>query len=123
MRLAEAGSAVDEERVVGLARRLRHRVRRGGGELVRLADDEGLEGVALVEGSRRDRGLVRARFGSRRQEEVHLWALLTVFLYAEHDSGGTAEHSPGGTRQPVPVLRVVPLHRALVRSVPAEAVV
>src|SRR2546427_9396201 len=106
MRLAEPGSAVDEERVVGLAGRLRHRVRRGGGELVRLADDEGLEGVALVEGSRRDRGLARARLGSRRHEEVHLWALLTVFLYAEHDRGGTAEHSLGGTRQHVPALRL-----------------
>ena len=42
--------AVDEERVVGLAGRLGDGVRRGGGELVRLADDEGVEGVALVEG-------------------------------------------------------------------------
>ena len=47
--LAQPGGAVDEERVVGLARRFGGGVGGGGGELVGLADDEGVEGVALVE--------------------------------------------------------------------------
>ena len=47
--LAQAGLAVDEERVVGLGRRLGHRDRGGVGEPVAGADDEGLEGVLRVE--------------------------------------------------------------------------
>ena len=45
MRLAEAGAAVDEERVVGLRRRLRDGERRGVGEAVRRADHEQVERV------------------------------------------------------------------------------
>ncbi len=46
--LPEAGVAVDEERVPGLAGVRGDRLRRGEGEAVRLADDEGVEGVARV---------------------------------------------------------------------------
>ena len=47
--LAEPGVAVDEERVVDLAGRLGDGVGGGGGELVRLADDEVVERVALAQ--------------------------------------------------------------------------
>ena len=41
--------AVDEQRVVGLGRALRHGGGSGVGEAVGGADDEGVEGVLLVE--------------------------------------------------------------------------
>ena len=47
--LAEAGVAVDEERVVGLGRCLGHGDRRGVGESVGSADDEVVEAVLRVE--------------------------------------------------------------------------
>ena len=49
VRLAEAGLAVDEERVVRLRRRLGDGERRGVREAVRGADDEGVEGVPGVQ--------------------------------------------------------------------------
>ena len=66
--LAEAHPAVDEERVVGLARDLGHRAGGGVGELVGVADHEGLEGVLGVEAGRcgvplRGRAPPRARAG------------------------------------------------------------
>ena len=66
MRLAEAGRAADEERVVGEAGHLGDRERRGVGEAVRVADDELLEGVAGVEAPRRVGGVRRARPPSAR---------------------------------------------------------
>ena len=55
--LAEPHPAVDEQRVVGLARRLGHGPRGRLGELVRLAHHEALEGVARIQGAeRRDGG-------------------------------------------------------------------
>src|SRR5574341_878085 len=62
MRLAQAGSTVDEKWVVRFARMLSHRVRRGVGQAIRVADNEGIEGVLGIE---RRRGAVReiaARF-------------------------------------------------------------
>ena len=56
--LAQAGLAVDGQRVVRLARILGHRDRGGVGEPVRAADDEGLEGVLGVEP-----GVVASRCG------------------------------------------------------------
>ena len=55
--LADAGRAVEEERVVGLAGQLGDGERGGVGEAVRVADDELLEGVLRVEaglGGRRE---------------------------------------------------------------------
>ena len=49
VRLAESRVAVDEERVVDLARGLGYGVRRCGGELVRLADHEVVERVAIAQ--------------------------------------------------------------------------
>ena len=46
VRLAQAHAAVDEQRVVGFGGRLRDRQRRGMGEVVVGADDEGVERVA-----------------------------------------------------------------------------
>ena len=48
VRLAESGVAVDEERVVDLAGRLGDGVCGGGGELVRLSDDEVVERVSIA---------------------------------------------------------------------------
>ena len=48
VRLAESGVAVDEERVVDLAGRLGDGVGGGGGELVRLSDDEVVERVSIA---------------------------------------------------------------------------
>jgi len=57
MGLAETDPAVDEERVVGLRRQLRHRLAGGLGELVGVADDEGFKGIARGEAVReRHRG-------------------------------------------------------------------
>src|SRR3954465_880709 len=53
MRLADAGWAIDEERVVGLAGKLGHREGRRVREAVRVADDELLEAVLRVEAGRR----------------------------------------------------------------------
>jgi hypothetical protein len=47
--LAEAGLAVDEQRVVGAARVFGDGTRRGVGERVRLTDDEGVEGELGIE--------------------------------------------------------------------------
>ena len=67
--LAQAGRAVDEQRVVGPAGALGHRQRGGVGEAVRRADDELVERVAGVErarGPRAGRGRRRrARRGDR----------------------------------------------------------
>ena len=52
--LAQPGLAVDEERVVGLGRRLGDRDRGGVGEAVARADDEGVEGVLRVQAGRLD---------------------------------------------------------------------
>ena len=49
VRLAEAHAAVEEQRVVAVRRARRHGHRRGVGELVGAADDEGLEAVPRVE--------------------------------------------------------------------------
>ena len=49
MGFAESDAAVDEERVVGGARVLPDLLRGGLGELVALADDEGLEGGVGIE--------------------------------------------------------------------------
>ena len=49
MRLAESNAAMDEERVVGLPRELRHREGGGVGEAVRVADDELAERELRVE--------------------------------------------------------------------------
>ena len=52
MRLAESHAAVDEQRVVGARRRLGHRSGSGMRELIRRADDEGVERVARRETAR-----------------------------------------------------------------------
>ena len=63
--LAQAGVAVDEQRVVGLGRRLGDRDGGGVGEPVAGADDEGVEGVLRVEPGRLAPGVRRARGRSR----------------------------------------------------------
>ena len=69
--LAQPGGAVDEEGIVGLAGGFGRRVGGGGRELVGLADDEGVEGVALVErlgaGIDRDDRDGRGRLGATKK--------------------------------------------------------
>jgi len=49
VRLAEADTAIDEQRVIGARRELRHRLTGGLGELVRGSDDERVERVARIQ--------------------------------------------------------------------------
>src|SRR4029077_42750 len=104
----------DEERVVGLARRFRDGMRGGRRQLVRLADDEGLERVTLVERRRGDAGLVERDRLAWRHEKIHLGALLAILLHAEHHGRRTTEPALRAARQHAGVLRLVPLHRELI---------
>src|SRR5215470_4058037 len=61
VRLPQADSTVDEEWIVGARRQLGHRLAGGLGELIRVADDEGVERVADGEAGGGDR---RLRLGS-----------------------------------------------------------
>jgi len=95
--------------------RLRDGVRRRCGQLVRLADHEGLEGVAVVERRRSGGRFLAARDGlTRRDEEIHLRAPLAIFLDAEHHRGGLAEHTLRRPCQHAGMFRLVPLHSELV---------
>jgi hypothetical protein len=120
--LAQPGSSIDEERVIGLAGRLGGGVRRSGGELVGLADDEGVEGIPLVE-----RLSARIELGSggcgrcRRHEEVHLRTLLPVLVYPEDDRRRVTQNRLGQTREERRVLGLVPLHGELVGRPDDEA--
>ncbi len=79
--LAEADAAIEEQRVERDARRLGDAARRGVGELVRLADDETLEGEAAVERRAQRVGVVAQHrvvggaaavvAGNRRQRRRH----------------------------------------------------
>src|SRR5439155_8926725 len=112
---SEPRRAVDEERVVRLARRFGDGVGRGRGELVRLPDHERLETVPLVERRRPDVGGRRdARAFARRHEEIHLRPTLPVFLHAEDDRRGPAEHALGGTREQRRVFRFIPFSGELI---------
>ena len=96
---------------------------RGRGELVRLADDERVEAVALIE--RRRRGGARGRDGSAAvggDEEVHLRALLPFFLHAEDHLRRSAEHALGRAREHRRVLALVPLGSELVGRAEDEAI-
>ena len=123
--LAEPGGAVDEERVVGLAGRLGDGVRGGGGELVRLADDEGVEGVALVE--RLGRGIGHSRRAGqrrrRRDEEVHLGPGQPLFVDPEDHRHRSAEGAFGEPGEQRGVLGFVPLHGELVGHAQDQPVV
>ena len=70
--LAQPGLAVDEQRVVGLGRRLGDRDGGGVGEPVARADDEGVEGVLRVESRLPRRG---RRAGRADPEDVRLQRL------------------------------------------------
>jgi len=124
--LAEPRGPVDEERVVGLAGGLGGGVGRGGRELVRLPDHEGIERVPLVErlGARIGHlpvaDLAFRPVGGGRHEEIHLRALLPVLVHAEDDGGGLADHRLGELREQRGVLGLVPLHRELVRGADDE---
>src|SRR5207237_8535993 len=63
VRLAEAGAAVDEERIEGTARIFGNRLRRRERELVRFADDECLEAIPRIEDGERKLDRWRRRTG------------------------------------------------------------
>jgi hypothetical protein len=94
--LAETGGPVDEERVVRLPGRLGRGVGRRCGQFVRLADDEGVEGVPLVERLSAGIELRADGHGVRwRHEEVHLRPLLPIFVHPEDDRGRLPQHRLG----------------------------
>ena len=115
--LAQPGGAVDEERIVGLARRLGRGVRRRGRQLVGFPDDEGVEGVPLVQRlGTRVRGNDGHGGGSGgRHEKVHLGTLLPILVHSEYHRCRLAEHGLGESREDGRVLGLVPLDGELVR--------
>jgi hypothetical protein len=123
--LAQPGGAVNEEWVVGLAGGLGRGVAGRGRELVRLADDEGVEGVTLVErlaarvpgGRPAIGGFAGRATGARRwgrDEEVHLGTRVAIPVNPEHDGGRLADHRLSHLRQQRRVLGLVPLPRELI---------
>jgi hypothetical protein len=96
-------------------------MRGGGGQLVRLPDDEGVEGVALVERLGVPDGGGHGRFAGRRcHEEVHLGPLLALLLDAEDDLGGLPEEGLRQLRKHAGVLGLVPLDGKLIRGTDHE---
>src|SRR4029079_10541630 len=90
-------------------------MRGGRGQLVRLADDKGVEAVPLVQrlGAGGDRGVCAARRvgGS---EEIHLGPLLPVFVYPEDNRRGLAQERLSQAGKHGSVLGFVPFHGKLV---------
>ena len=115
MRLPESRRAVNEERVVRLARRFGDGVCRGRGELVRLADHERLETVPFVERCGPDvRRCRRRRALARRDEEIHLRPPLPVFLHAEDHRRRPAQHALGDAGQEPRVFGFIPFSGELI---------
>ena len=100
VRLAEARRGVEEQRVVGLAGKLRDRQRRGVGEAIAVADDELVEAVAGVQ---RAGGEVEALgLGARSVRAIGTMAgELELDVRTECDSGAALEDPPEALGDPV----------------------
>ena len=123
MRLAEAGGTVEEERVIGLPGRLRDGGGGGGGEIVGLSDDEGIEGISVVEGAQCD---VFARPFWRHDasflslywhEQIHLGALETLLVNTQLDLQRMAKSHRGKRFEDRRMTALVPLDRELVGGI------
>jgi hypothetical protein len=77
--LAQADAAMQEKRIVGPRRRVRHRLRRGMRELIVHPDDERLEGAARIKGSA---GIDRGR-------NMRTYLLLRPWSIGPHRRRGT----------------------------------
>ena len=114
--LAEAGVAVDEERVPGVARLLGHRVGGGEGEAVRLADHEGLEDVARARaGVARRRGGRGGEPPGRRGPRAAGLGLARPVVHHEDHPGRAAGHLRQELLEPSPVVVVHEVAVELVR--------
>ena len=102
--LAQADSAVDEERVVGLAGDLRHRPRGGVGKLVGRAHHEAVEGVLRIQGGGVALGSRSRPLGGR----CGVWGLLEdhVHVGATELLKGLREHALVVLGQPLAELGV-----------------
>ncbi len=86
VRLPQADAAVDEERVVRAGGQLGHSLAGRLSELVRIADDEGLEGIARAEAGRRGQLVFDRRGNGGRGLPVDL----------DRDARVAPEHRAGG---------------------------
>src|SRR5687768_17620298 len=85
---AETRIAVDEKRIVDFARRLANRVSCGRRNVVRLSDDEKIEGVSVAQWRRGivatcERRLHRIWWWS--DKEIHLGPFLPFLVHTEND--------------------------------------
>src|SRR3989454_3569176 len=106
MCLAEADSAVDEERIVVIARLGRDGLARRVRELVRGADDEAREGVLRIEGTQKGAGASLGVPAGGGGGEVSLWVHGELGHDLPRPRGpgdarpgereGTVLHPPGG---------------------------
>ena len=102
MRLAQTDPAVEKQRVVGFAGRLRHGQRGGVGEVVVVADDERVERVLGIETQLVvDRGCVPARLGRFLLGRELAAASPAQALLAGADFELDLQLAPGGQREHV----------------------
>ncbi len=119
VRLAEPRPAVDEQRVVGLGRRLGDRERGRVGEAVRRADDEEVEGVLRVEldlralAERRDRFAHSRRLGGRRRTRP---LRRRVLRHRERDDDVTTDGVARRVRHEAVEVALDPVPREIVRD-------
>src|ERR1700687_5122120 len=94
MGFTEPGVSIDEEGVVDFAGSLAYCVSSSGGELIRLADYEEIEGVTLAEWGRAAIALGECHFCDSRwrsDEKIHLRTLFPLLIHAEHNVHGVPE--------------------------------
>ncbi len=115
--LSEAGGAIDEERVIRLARRFGDRRGGRGGELVGLADDEMVESISIIQLAQNDGiiGLYWLDSGVRlRHKEIHLRARPALVLDLEDDLERMPEADRAQAFEVVEMLGIDPVDRELV---------
>src|SRR6185436_2425239 len=118
VRLAETDTAVDEERVVGLRRKLGDGLAGGLRELVGRADDEGIENVARVQPFR---GAAARRAAGRRWRWIVGGGRDGVVDDDAH-ARLAADHLGGGLLERLKVVLREPVTREPVRGADAEVI-
>src|SRR5690606_18127823 len=126
VRLAQPRVAVNEQRVVEAPGGLRYGMRRCISQLVRLSNNEVVEGVALVErGGRiaaRERSCDGGLVGGWSDEQVHLLSGFPFLVNAEDDANGMPECNGCVAGYEVSVLGFVPVCSELVGSANHECI-